>query len=67
MSIKKSLSSFPFKIREQGKLKHLKDLPSYVPNSRNCKKMKPEKKKSGWNVISIHDFCDTRAVLYQLS
>ena len=25
------------------------------------------KKKSGWNVISIHDFCDTRAVLYQLS
>lgn len=66
MSIKKSLSSFPFKIREQRKLKHLKDLPSYVPNSRNCKKMKPEK-KSGWNVISIHDFCDTRAVLYQLS
>lgn len=44
MSIKKSLSSFPFKIREQGKLKHLKDLPSYVPNSRNCEKMKPEKK-----------------------
>ena len=29
-------------------------------------KRKPEK-KGGLNVISIYDFCDTRAVLYQLS
>ena len=29
--------------------------------------LKPEKKKKGLNKIQTHDFCDTGAVIYQLS
>ena len=43
------------------------DYRSYIHNFSSCEiNFKPEK-NSGLNGIRTHDFCDTGAVLYQLS